>query len=79
MPEIARERLRASVCIKNLEWVESEIRERLQQLDLAEVPALRLYADIQLRKMAKVLPDLKAVEHTGQVDVGLNIVINAGE
>lgn len=59
--------MNAGQALHNLEWVEAEIRQRLQQLDLGEVPALKLYADIQWRKIDKCLPDLKQVEMTGQV------------
>jgi hypothetical protein len=66
-PQLTRERIKAGMALDNLRWVEGEIRDRLQTLDLAEVPALRLYSDIQRWKIDKVLPELKAVEHSGTV------------
>jgi hypothetical protein len=59
--------MQAGQALVNLVWVEEQIRNRLQQLDLGEIPALKLYADIQKWKVDKCLPDLKQVEHTGAV------------
>jgi hypothetical protein len=78
LPEITRQRLQAGKALQNLEWVEGEVRERLQQLDLAEVPALKLYADIQRFKISKCLPDLKAVEHSGTLGIEQTITIKVG-
>ena len=47
----------------------------LSTLDLGEVPALKLYADIQFRKIAKVLPDLKSVDHQGDLIVSHTIKV----
>jgi hypothetical protein len=75
-PEITRQRLQAAKALTNLAWVEEQIRNRLQQLDLGEIPALKLYADIQWKKIDKCLPDLKQVEHTGQVATEVTVRFN---
>lgn len=35
--------------------------------DASEVPALKLQADIYTRLLSKVEPDLKAIEHSGEI------------
>lgn len=42
-----------------------EIADEAQTCDADRVPALRLRADIYSRLLAKCLPDLKAIEVTG--------------
>ena len=69
LPQITRDRLQAAKAIRNLEWVEEELRSRYRELDLGEIPALKEYAAIQRWKIDKVLPELKAVEHSGHVEV----------
>lgn len=78
LPEITRNRLKAEQAIRNLEAVERKLWEESAVLDLAEVPALKLYADIQRWKIDKVLPSLKAVEHSGDVSLTHTIKINVG-
>lgn len=76
LPRITRDRLQAGQALRNLQWVEEQIRDRLQQLDLAEVPALRVYADIQWRKINKCLPDLKPVdEATGSSETVIRVKV----
>lgn len=45
-----------------------EIADRAEECDAAKVPALRLKAEIYWRLLAKCLPDMKAVEHSGKID-----------
>lgn len=75
LPRITRERLQAAKAIRNLEWVEDQLRTRYRELDLGGIPALKEYAAIQRWKIDKVLPELKAVEHTGQVEVTHTIAV----
>ena len=63
LPEITRQRLNAGQALRNLEWVEGELRGRYKELDLGEIPALREYAAIQRWKISKCLPDLKPVDN----------------
>lgn len=74
-PEITRERLRATEAIKNLEWVEGELRGRYRELDLGEIPALKEYAAIQRWKIDKVLPSPKALEVSGSLQIDQTIRI----
>ena len=61
--EALREQLRAAEYLRQLhELMGKEIAPE-------EVPAVRLKADIALRLLGKCLPDLKAVEHSGDLDV----------
>ena len=69
LPEITRQRLQAAKALKNLEWVEGELRGRYRELDLGEIPALKEYAAIQRWKIDKVLPTPKAVELSGSVQI----------
>lgn len=61
--------------MSKLDWIEKQVETRLSTLDLGEVPALKLLADIQFRKLAKVLPDLKAIDHQGDLTVSHTIKV----
>ncbi|MEK9810647.1 MAG: hypothetical protein VW362_09390 [Candidatus Nanopelagicales bacterium] len=58
-----RRRLRGAQYLLRLH----EIAEKADKVPSSDVPALRLKADIYLRMLAKCLPDLKAVEHSGSI------------
>lgn len=54
-----------------------DIQKKLENNDEdLNVPALRLSAEISLNLLKKRLPDLKAIEHTGEVNQ-IHSVINA--
>jgi hypothetical protein len=74
--QVVRDRIKVSQCLNRLDWIESQCIERYQQMDLGEVPALKLAADIVRYKLNKVLPDLKAVEHSGQVTTDVVLRFN---
>lgn len=61
--EALRRRLRGTQFIRRLK----EIADAVLSAEPARVPAMRLQADIYLRLLGKVLPDLKAIEHSGQI------------
>jgi len=44
-----------------------EIADKCDTVESGQVPALRLKADIYRGLLAKCLPDLKAIEHSGTV------------
>lgn len=69
MSEVHRARISAGQCLRVLARVEEELQANWRTMDLAEIPALRLLVDIQFRKLAKVLPDLRALEVSGEVQV----------
>jgi hypothetical protein len=57
-----------------------EIVVKAEDCEPTAVPALRLQADIYLKLLGKCLPDLKAVEHSGNVghtyDSALDALLN---
>lgn len=61
--EGVRLRLRAFTYVRKLR----EIADAAESAEPSQVPALRLKADIYSKLLNKVLPDLKAVEHTGEI------------
>lgn len=56
-------RLRAGQYLRRL----NEIADRCESAENAAIPGLRLKADIYIKLLAKCLPDLKAIEHSGEV------------
>jgi len=74
--EVTRDRIDAGRCLARLAKIEDELEANWRTMDLGEVPALKLLADIQFRKLAKVLPDLKAVELSGQVSHDVIVKFN---
>lgn len=56
-------KLRAGVYVRELK----RIARTCDTAEPAQVPALRLKADIYGKLLAKCLPDLKSVEHTGEI------------
>jgi len=61
-----RESLRAHAYVRVLE----SIAAKADTLPKDDVPGNALKAKIYLDLLAKVLPDLKAVEHSGAIDTG---------
>ncbi len=61
--EAIRTKLRAGQFVRRLK----EIVAKADGCEAAAVPALRLQADIYLKLLGKCLPDLKAIEHSGNI------------
>jgi hypothetical protein len=61
--EGARLKLKAGQYVRRLR----EIADKAESVDPSQIPALRLKADIYSKLLAKCLPDLKSVEHSGEV------------
>ncbi len=57
----ARLKLQAGQFVRRLK----EIAERADRAEPSAVPGLRLKADIYMKLLAKCLPDLKSIEHSG--------------
>jgi hypothetical protein len=66
--KILRDKLKAESAIDDLDMVSATVKAKWEELSAPQVGALKLLADNAWRKLAKVLPDVKAVEH----DVGEN-------
>lgn len=66
--KVLRDKLKAERAIDDLDMVNDTVRTKWGELSAPQVGALKLLADNAWRKLAKVLPDVKAVEH----DVGEN-------
>lgn len=58
-----RKKLRAGEYIRRLKL----IADKAETADPQQVAAMRLQADIYSRLLAKCLPDLKAIEHSGSI------------
>jgi hypothetical protein len=65
--EMWRDSIDIAKCLAALQKVDEKILADHQQMDSSEVAALRLLCDNKHRLLAKVLPDLKSVEHSGQL------------
>ena len=58
-----REKIDADGALADIEKVNKKIKAKWKTLDPAQVGALKLLSDNSWRKLGKLLPDLKAVEH----------------
>jgi hypothetical protein len=65
--DAARDRLRAWQFLRRLREIDAVLAEKWETLEQAAIQALRLRADIQFRQLAKVMPDRKAIEHSGEI------------
>lgn len=60
--ELIRKRINPHDCLSKIHTVEDVLAEEWATLTRVQVEALRLQADIQFKKLMKVLPDMKATE-----------------
>ena len=72
-------RLRPGDAIAEIEWVEGILKETHALIRRNDLDSLKLYSDIQFRKLNKILPDVKATDHRfGDTASKVNFVINLG-
>ena len=60
---VMREQIDGDAAIADLKDIETTLRAKGETITSNELGALKLRAEIQRVKLAKVLPDLKSVEH----------------
>lgn len=58
-----REMIKAEQLLTDLEVIRKRAKRNAKKMSANEIGALKLAADIACRQLAKVLPDVKAVEH----------------
>ncbi len=73
--EALREELQAKEYLRQLDEIDKEITENWRSLSSENTSALRLKADINFKRLSKCLPDLKAIEHSGDDGGGLKVII----
>ena len=73
--ENLREELKAREYLRQLDEVAGDVSENWRTLSSEQVSALRLKSDLNFKRLAKVLPDLKAIELSGDgggpLEIGL--------
>lgn len=74
-----RKQLRVNDAISDMNDVAQILRFDWQDLSKNQIEACRLRVDIARIKLAKVMPDIKAIEHTAGGDTSkVQFVINLG-
>lgn len=63
--EALREELKAREYLRQIDQVNDDVTEHWRNLSSEQVSALRLKSDLNFKRLAKVLPDIKAVEYSG--------------
>lgn len=58
-----REKIKAEALLDDLELIRKQCMDKADSMTANHVGALKLAADIAAKQLAKVLPDVKAVEH----------------
>lgn len=58
-----REQIDAEKCLETIGEVEKVLAEQWESIGRNQVAALKLRVDAAFKKLAKILPDVKAVEH----------------
>ena len=72
-----RERLRPFDSLDLINEVQEIVKQEWETLGKNQIDALKLQFDIQFRKLSKVLPDLKAMDHNmGETASKVNFIIN---
>jgi len=75
-----RVRLRPNESVGIIQDIEEILLDKWPTLTKNQIDALKLIVDIQFRKLAKILPDLKLMEHgMGETASKVNFIINVGD
>jgi hypothetical protein len=75
-----RKQLRVNDAITDINDVATILRDDWESLSKNQIEACRLRVDIARIKLAKVMPDIKAIEHTAGGDTSkVQFVINMGQ
>ncbi len=69
LPSLTRDRLKAAHALRRIELIEETLCRDYLKLGPEETKALEAAARICMWKVNKVLPELKAVEHSGAVQI----------
>lgn len=78
--DLLRDRLRPADAITAIREIEGILLDEWRGLTRNQIDALKLRTDIQFRKLSKVLPDLKAMDHNvGDTASKVTFVLNLGE
>tara|TARA_R110002012_G_scaffold28010_15_gene88836 strand:+ start:334 stop:618 length:285 start_codon:yes stop_codon:yes gene_type:complete len=73
--EALREELKAREYLRQLDIVDGELSDNWNSLSSENIAALRLKVDLNLKRLLKVLPDLKSIEHSGDESEPMQVVI----
>lgn len=72
-----RDRLRPFDAVDTINEIQIIIKDEWRMLGKNQIDALKLQSDIQFRKLSKLLPDLKAMDHSvGDTASKVNFIIN---
>lgn len=63
-----RDTLKASEYLRQLDTIAERIDKNYMTLETEQIQALKLLADINLKRLNKVLPDLKTVDKTISIE-----------
>ncbi len=78
--EELRTRLRPFDAVDIINEIQAIIQTEHRSMGKNQIDALKLQADIQFRKLAKILPDLKAMDHQmGDTASKVNFIINMAD
>jgi hypothetical protein len=69
LPQLTRERLRAGEALHRLGLIEETLARDYLKLGPEEIRALEALGKICMWKVNKVLPELKAIEHSGNIAI----------
>jgi len=75
--EQLRERLRPFDALDIINEVQGIVQDQWEQLSKNQIDALKLQTDIQFRKLSKIIPDVKAMDHgVGDTASKVNFILN---
>ena len=74
-----RARIDGKTCLTKIDSIDQTFSEEWRSLGKNQVDALKARAEIQFRKLAKVLPDLKSVEVRSDPEAPVRFILNTGQ